>query len=596
MAGNVTAFNTVWTFDLYQTYVRRRASDRHYLWMGRVATIAAVVLSVATAYLTARFNDVMDVLQLVFAFVNAPLFATFLLGMFWRRTTGHGAFTGLVAGTLAAAAHHGLTSSRGAATTLEGAWLAGPFHVYPSEMAQNFWTAIVAWITCFVATLAVSLVTRETHTDEELRGLVSSLTPRERRRGALAGRSAHARRRGGRPRRRAERRLRVMPDVRFPIGLLLLSIGALLVAYGIGADAAVVRLGVNVDLWWGIVLVVAGAAIVGATGRRKRGKGAATPRPPCYIASMASAHDLERLRTALMGHCYRMMGSAADADDAVQETMIRAWRGLGRFEERASLRTWLTRIATRVCLDALADRGRRLRPTQLEGPGTVDDELTELPRGTWIEPIPDDVALPSDADPAERVALRQTIRLAFVAALQELPPRQRAALLLTDVLGWSAAEVAETLDTSVASVNSALQRARAKLDALGEPPAGAASLPAAQSALLDRYVDAFERYDVDALVRLLHDDATLSMPPYRLWLRGHESIARWLLGRGIECRGSRLVPVRASGAPAFGQYRTTGPWAIVVLDVRDDRIAAVESFLDVATLFPRFGLAPNPPS
>jgi SSS family solute:Na+ symporter len=180
MAGNVTAFNTVWTFDLYQTYVRRRASDRHYLWMGRVATVAAVGLSVGTAYLTARFNDVMDVLQLVFAFVNAPLFATFLLGMFWRRTTGHGAFTGLVAGTLAAAAHHGLTSSRGAATTLKGAWLAGPFHVYPSEMAQNFWTAIVAWITCFVATLAVSLVTRETHTDEELRGLVSSLTPRER--------------------------------------------------------------------------------------------------------------------------------------------------------------------------------------------------------------------------------------------------------------------------------------------------------------------------------------------------------------------------------------------------------------------------------
>ncbi len=310
---------------------------------------------------------------------------------------------------------------------------------------------------------------------------------------------------------------------------------------------------------------------------------------------MPSAHDLEQHRAALTGHCYRMMGSAADAADAVQETMVRAWRGLGRFEERASLRTWLTRIATRVCLDALADRSRRLRPMELEGPGTVDDALTELPRASWIEPIPDDVALPADADPAQRVALRQSIRLAFVAALQHLPAKQRAALLLTDVLGWSAAEVADTLETSVASVNSALQRARVKLDGFGELPEGAASLTAAQSALLDRYVDAFERYDVDALVRLLHDDATLSMPPYRLWLRGPESIGRWLLGRGIDCRGSRLVPIRASGSPAFGQYRITGPWAVVVLELRGDRIAALNSFLDVDTLFPRFGLPPNRP-
>jgi RNA polymerase sigma-70 factor (ECF subfamily) len=310
---------------------------------------------------------------------------------------------------------------------------------------------------------------------------------------------------------------------------------------------------------------------------------------------MPSAHDLEQHRAALIGHCYRMMGSVADADDAVQETMVRAWRGLGAFEERASLRTWLTRIATRVCLDALAARGRRVRPIELEGPGTVDDPLIELPRGSWIEPIPDHAALPPDADPAERVALRQSIRLAFVAALQHLPPKQRAALLLTEVLGWSAAEVADTLATSVASVNSALQRARAKLDGFGELPEGAASLTTAQSALLDRYVDAFERYDVDALVRLLHEDATLSMPPYRLWLRGRESIAGWLRGRGAHCRASRLVPTWASGSPAFGQYRPTGPWAVVVLELRGDRVAAMNSFLDVETLFPRFGLPANRP-
>ena len=305
---------------------------------------------------------------------------------------------------------------------------------------------------------------------------------------------------------------------------------------------------------------------------------------------MLTPHDLEPHRAALTGHCYRMMGSVADADDAVQETMVRAWRGLGGFEERASLRTWLTRIATRVCLDALADRVRRLRPVELEGPGTVDDPLTELPRGRWIEPIPDEIAVPRDADPVERVSLRQSIRLAFVAALQHLPPKQRAALLLTEVLGWPAAEVADMLETSVASVNSALQRARVKLASFGDMPEGAASLTATQSTLLDRYVDAFERYDIDALVRLLHDDATLSMPPYRLWLRGHESISRWMLGRGIHCRGSRLVPTWGSGSAAFGQYRTTGPWALVVLELQGDRIAAMNYFLDTETLFPRFGL------
>jgi RNA polymerase sigma-70 factor, ECF subfamily len=312
-------------------------------------------------------------------------------------------------------------------------------------------------------------------------------------------------------------------------------------------------------------------------------------------ATLQRACDLEEHRPALTGHCYRMLGSAAEADDAVQETMLRAWRSLDRFEQRASLRTWLYRIATRVCLDALADRSRRARPMELGPVGTVDDELIALPGSRWIEPIPDAQALPADADPSELVVLRQSIRLAFVAALQHLPPRQRAVLLLTNVLGWAAAEVADGLDMSVAAVNSALQRARATLasrDLSEVPPA----VSAGQSTLLDRYVDAFERYDVDALTELLHEDATLSMPPYALWLRGHESIRDWLLGRGAECRGSRLVPTSACGSPAFGQYRPNRSggghraWGLVVLDVSRDRVAAINTFLDTERLFPRFGL------
>jgi SSS family solute:Na+ symporter len=174
MAGNVTAFNTVWTYDIYQSYINRNASDEHYLWMGRMATVFGIALSLAAAYMATRFNNIMDMLQLVFAFVNAPLFATFLLGMFWKRTTGHGAFTGLLTGTVAAAVHHGLTLPAGAATGIKGGWL-GMMHVYPSEMAQNFWTAIYAWTTCFVVTIVVSLVTRP-HNDEQLKGLVYSLT------------------------------------------------------------------------------------------------------------------------------------------------------------------------------------------------------------------------------------------------------------------------------------------------------------------------------------------------------------------------------------------------------------------------------------
>jgi RNA polymerase sigma-70 factor, ECF subfamily len=310
---------------------------------------------------------------------------------------------------------------------------------------------------------------------------------------------------------------------------------------------------------------------------------------------MASAANLEEHRSALTGHCYRMLGSAAEADDAVQETMVRAWKGLDRFDGRASMRTWLYRIATNVCLDSLADRSRRERPVEGGPVNTTEDALVERPRAHWLEPVPDARVLPADADASELTILRESVRLAFVAALQHLPPKQRAALLLTDVLGWSAAEVAESLDTSVAAVNSALQRARATL-AARDPNDTRPALPAEQKALLERYVAAFERYDVDELASLLREDATLSMPPYAFWLQGPQAISAWLLGRGSGCRGSRLVPTSANGVPAFAQYRlgeNGGPhraWALVVLELSGDRIAAWNSFLDTETLFPRFGL------
>lgn len=319
------------------------------------------------------------------------------------------------------------------------------------------------------------------------------------------------------------------------------------------------------------------------------------PLLPCRAMSQPpppTAAHFEAHRAALTGHCYRMLGSIADADDAVQETLVRAWRHRARFEGRAALGTWLYRIATRVCLDALAGRARRGRP--VDGPpGGVDDALTQRPRVHWLEPVPDHRALPAEVDPARRLALRQSIRLAFVAALQRLPPRQRAALLAVEVLGWSAAETAEALETTVAAVNSALQRARATMATRAAPePSG---LTAEQSALLERYVEAFERYDVDALAGLLHEDAVFSMPPYDLWLRGPAPVRAWLAGRGLGCRGSRLVPTAACDQPAFGQYRLGAdgvhrPWALVVLELRGAGIAAWTSFLDTETLFPRFDL------
>ena len=307
------------------------------------------------------------------------------------------------------------------------------------------------------------------------------------------------------------------------------------------------------------------------------------------------AEDLEKYRSALTGHCYRMLGSVADADDAVQETLVRAWRNLDRFEGRASVKTWLYRIATNVCLDLLSDGMRRARPFEERAAGTVDEPLVTRDRKHWLEPIPDARVLPAQADPFELAALRQSIRLAFVAALQHLPPKQRAALLLTEVLGWSAAEAAECLETTLASVNSALQRARATLAERGVP-AAADQLTSEQTQLLEQYVHAFESYDVDALVSLLRHDVTFSMPPYTLWLRGPEPVRAWMHGPGAGCRGSRLVPIEASGSPAFAHYHpgdepgTYKAWAVIVLELAADRIAGWSSFLDTETLFPAFGL------
>lgn len=313
---------------------------------------------------------------------------------------------------------------------------------------------------------------------------------------------------------------------------------------------------------------------------------------------MPPAAAFEQYRPALTGHCYRMLGSVVDAEDAVQEAMLRAWKGLDRFNEKSSVKTWLYRIATNVCLDTLSSSGRqRLRPVDSSPePGEVRDDmmLEQRSREHWVEPIPDAAALPAadDCDPEERTLLRESIRLAFVAALQYLPPRQRAVLLLTQVLSFSAAETAESLEMSVAAVNSALQRARATLDARN-PSVVPRELSDEQRQLVARYFDAFERYDVAALTALLHEEATLSMPPYDLWLQGHASIAKWLLSFGIGCKGSRLVPVEAcGGTPAFAQYRNGGktPWALLMLELDDRRITAMTSYLDVATLFPRFGM------
>jgi RNA polymerase sigma-70 factor, ECF subfamily len=314
------------------------------------------------------------------------------------------------------------------------------------------------------------------------------------------------------------------------------------------------------------------------------------------IVTKPGAGELEQRfeehRGELTAYSYRMLGSPFEAEDAVQETFIRAWRGFDRFEGRAALRSWLYRIATNVCLDMLSGRERRARPMDL-GPARepVESNLHTLPEATWIEPIPDD-----RLDPAEVAVGRETIRLAFVAALQHLPPRQRAVLILCEVLRWKAAEVAELLETSVSSVNSALQRARATLETanLHSPDPGDVDQD-----LLSRYVAAFERYDIEALTSLIREDARQSMPPFDMWLQGRDDIFTWWWGPGIGCRGSRVIPVgTANGQPAFGQYKPSPdggyePWALQVLEVSGGRIVELTFFLDTDTLFPLFNLPPR---
>jgi RNA polymerase sigma-70 factor, ECF subfamily len=315
-----------------------------------------------------------------------------------------------------------------------------------------------------------------------------------------------------------------------------------------------------------------------------------------------AAEDLEGHRRELTAYCYRMLGSGFDAEDAVQETMVRAWRAGESFEGRASVRSWLYRIATNVCFDMLRGRQRRARPMEL-GPSRppVESSLEAvLPEGSWVSPIADERVLPPEADPAEVAIARDSIRLAFVAALQHLPARQRAALILCEVLRWQAAEAADLLDTSVAAVNSALQRARATLAAAGTG-AGPAAVGADQRDLLARYVDAFERYDIDRLVKLLHEDAVQSMPPFAMWLRGSGDIGRFMLGPGAGCRGSRLIARAANGCPAFGHYKPDpagghAPWALQVLEISGDRIAGLSFFLDAESLFSSFGLPAHLPA
>ena len=327
-----------------------------------------------------------------------------------------------------------------------------------------------------------------------------------------------------------------------------------------------------------------------------------TPMPDSSLTvKPAPEQELEQHRSELTAYCYRMLGSPFEAEDAVQETLLRAWRSLDRFEGRAALRSWLYRIATNVCFDMLNGRERRARPMDL-GPARepVESNLNALPEVTWIEPIPDR-AIVTEGDPAEVAVAHETIRLAFVATLQHLPPRQRAVLILCEVLRWKAAEVAELLDTSVASVNSALQRARATLDSsevsASDPAEG---LDDSARELLARYVEAFEAYDMDALTSLIHEDATQSMPPYDLWLSGRDDIFEWWVGPGIGCRGSRVIPtVAANGSPAFGQYKPSesgngfDPWALQVLEVSDGRIVELTFFLDTDRVFPLFGLPPR---
>ncbi len=331
------------------------------------------------------------------------------------------------------------------------------------------------------------------------------------------------------------------------------------------------------------------------------------------LASMSGMNDttitpdvepqLEAHRTELTGFCYRMLGSTFEAEDAVQETMLRAWRSAVSFEGRSSLRSWLYRIATNVCMDMLAQRKKRARPMDLRPAQPAAVRLpAPLDETTWIEPIPDGIALPAAADPAEAALARESIRLAFMSALQHLPPKQRAVLILREVLRWQASEVAQLLDTSVASVNSALQRARETLGSRElSLDAPAPELAQEEQTLLARYVDAFGRYDMDDLTALLHEDAVFNMPPFDLWLQTHADIREWCLGSGIGCLNSRLIPIEVNGSQGYAQYKPGPdgrwePWAVQVVEIERGRISGLTFFLDTRRFFPLWDLPPYLPA
>jgi len=320
---------------------------------------------------------------------------------------------------------------------------------------------------------------------------------------------------------------------------------------------------------------------------------------PTATAGADAMEQIEPYRTELTAYCYRMLGSPFEAEDAVQEALTRAWKAFDRFEGRSALRSWLYRIATNVCFDHLDGRRRRALPMDIGPANRFDQGIgAPMPESSWVLPMPDGRVVPSDADPAEQAMVRDSVRLAFVAALQHLPPRQRSVLILREVLRWEASEVARLLDTTVASVNSALQRARATLAGADVHAAGDAStLDDAHRALLDRYEDAFLRYDVEALVALLHEDATLSMPPFPFWLQGaREAGLFWASPEPSKCRDSRLIEVEVNGAPGYAQYKPAADgvgheaWALQVLEVVDGRIARIDYFLDTPTVFPMFDL------
>jgi RNA polymerase sigma-70 factor, ECF subfamily len=312
-------------------------------------------------------------------------------------------------------------------------------------------------------------------------------------------------------------------------------------------------------------------------------------------SSQAPAEDLEQYRRELTGYCYRMLGSVYDAEDAVQEAMVRGWRGIEGFEGRSAVRSWLYRIATNVCLDMLRGSQRRARPMDM-GPSRVTESFAgaTLPDQVWLQPVPDAKVFPESGDPAQLAEAKESVRLAFVAALQYLPARQRAVLILREVLRWQASEVAELLETSVASVNSALQRARATMAAREADEPVPEVVTASQQSLLTRYVDAFERYDIASLVSLLHEDAVMTMPPFDFWLRGPAEMGKFFAGPGSKCRGSRLIATGANGCAAFGCYNQDAdggylPWCVQVIEVSGDRISGHHNFIGTE-LFALFGL------